>query len=140
MSMFRVFAASFAALAAIGATASLAQEPAPPVPAASPAPGAAAAPPAGFEDCAACHGVTKDAGPNIGPNLWGVGGRQAGAAPDYPFSPALKAHGVTWTPETLQPFIVSPMGTVPGTTMAYPGVSDPTAAKAIADYLMTLKD
>ena len=37
-------------------------------------------------------------------------------------------------------FIVQPTQVVPGTTMAYPGQPDAAAAKAIADYLMTLKE
>ena len=143
-------AALLVLLAASGATQGLAQPPppAPPVvpPAAPPttpapvAPGAGpAAPPPGLEDCAACHGLTKDAAASIGPNLWGVGGRKAGTT-NYDYSPAMKAYGAVWTPETLAPFIQSPMTVVPGTTMAYPGQPDPAAAKAIADYLMTLKD
>lgn len=98
------------------------------------------APPPGFEECTACHGVTKDAPPSIGPNLWGVAGRGAGTGPDYPYSPALKAYGVVWTSETLQPFVANPMGAVPGTTMAYPGLADPAVAKRISDYVMTLRD
>lgn len=99
-----------------------------------------ASPPAGMEDCEACHGLTKDAPPSIGPSLWGVGGRKAGSVADYAYSPAMKAYGVTWTSETLTPFLQHPTTTVAGTTMAYPGVPDPAAAKAIADYLLTLHD
>lgn len=95
--------------------------------------------PPGMEFCAACHGLAKGAAPSLGPNLWGVGGRKAGST-DFAYSPAMKAHDVTWTAETLTPFIQNPRAVVPGTTMAYPGVADPAAAKAIADYLMTLHD
>jgi cytochrome c len=52
----------------------------------------------------------------------------------------MKAYGLSWTPETLTAFIQSPATVVPGTTMAYPGQPDPTAARAVAEYLMGLKD
>lgn len=87
----------------------------------------------------ACHGMAKDAAPSIGPNLWNVTGRKAGAA-DYVYSPAMKAYGQTWAAANLQAFIQAPATVVPGTAMAYPGVPDPTTAKAIVDYLAALHD
>lgn len=131
MTIFRN--AGFAAIlgGAVAATAAFAQAPAPAAP-------AAAVPPE-MEVCGACHGLTKNAEPSIGPSLWGVGGRKAGSA-DYAYSPAMKAHDAIWTAETLTAFLQNPRAAVPGTTMAYPGVPDPAAAKAIADYLMTLHD
>jgi cytochrome c2 len=35
---------------------------------------------------------------------------------------------------------MSPATVVPGTAMMYPGVMDPVTAKALVDYLATLKD
>ena len=125
----RSFAIAAAAAAAI-ATAALAQPPAP-----APAP---AAPPAEFAVCAACHEVTAGAAPSLGPNLFNVGGRKAGSVADYDYSPAMKGSGITWTAETLQAFIVDPAKVVPGNKMDYQGTNDATA-KAIADYLMSLK-
>jgi cytochrome c len=103
-----------------------------------PAPAPAATPPADFAVCSACHESTADARPSLGPNLFGVGGRKAGSVADYDYSPAMKSSGVTWTADTLQAFIVDPNKVVPGNKMDYPGASEATA-KAIADYLMTLK-
>jgi cytochrome c len=117
--------------AAAAASAALAQPPAP-----TPAP--TATPPADFAVCSACHESTADARPSLGPNLFGIGGRKAGSVADYDYSPAMKASGVTWTADTLQAFIVDPNKAVPGNKMDYPGASEATA-KAIADYLMTLK-
>lgn len=118
------------ALAAAGAVASaaLAQEPAP----------APAGPPPSFVICAACHESSANARPSIGPNLFNIGGRKAGAT-DYDYSPAMKASGVTWTADTLAPFILNPSKAMPGNKMDYDGASDAATAKAIADYLMTLK-
>jgi cytochrome c len=131
------------AVLAAGATAALAQPPpaasTPSTPAAPPAPPAAAAtPPSEFAICSACHESTANARPSLGPNLWNVGGRKAGSVADYDYSPAMKASGITWSADTLTAFITDPAKTVPGNKMDYPG-ADPAAAKAIADYLMTLK-
>ena len=104
--------------------------------AAAPAP--AAAPPSDFAICGGCHESSANARPSLGPNLWNVGGRKAGGVADYDYSPAMKSSGITWTAETLQAFIVDPNKSVPGNKMDYPG-ADPAAAKAIADYLMSLK-
>jgi cytochrome c len=96
------------------------------------------APPADFAVCSACHESTPKAAPSLGPNLFGVGGRKAGAAPDFDYSDAMKNSGITWSADTLAAFIVDPAKTVPGNKMDYSG-GDAAAAKAIADYLMSLK-
>ena len=124
-------------LAAACATAAWAQPP--PAPAATAAPTSAPAAPADFAICAACHESTAGAKPSLGPNLFAIGGRKAGAEPDYDYSDAMKASGITWTADTLQAFVLDPAKTVPGNKMDYPGASDPATAKAIADYLMSLK-
>ena len=95
--------------------------------------------PAGRQARAAgCHESSAGAGPSLGPNLVGIGGRKAGGAADYDYSAALKASATIWSAETLAAFISDPNKAVPGNKMDYPG-SDPAVAKTIADYLMTLK-
>lgn len=116
-----------AGLLAAAATAALAQ------PAAAPA-----QPPADFAICSACHESKAGAAPSLGPNLFGVGGRKAGGAADYDYSDAMKASTTVWSADTLATFLTDPNKAVPGNKMDYPG-ADPAAAKAIADYLMTLK-
>jgi len=129
---------SAAAAMAVAATAALAQPAAPPAPSAAAPPPAAAAPPPDFAICSACHESSANARPSLGPNLWNVGGRKAGSLADYDYSPAMKSSTITWSADTLQAFIVDPAKTVPGNKMDYPG-ADAGAAKAIADYLMSLK-
>ncbi|MFI4966123.1 MAG: c-type cytochrome [Caulobacterales bacterium] len=143
----RRLAAAAAVTAAALATAALAHPPVPagtaaqaPAAAQVPAPAAATtAPPAEFAICAACHESTANARASLGPNLFNVGGRKAGAVTDYDYSPAMKASGITWTADTLQAFVLDPAKTVPGNKMDYPGAGDAASAKAIADYLLTLK-
>lgn len=132
MPLRRPLAAIAVIVTAAAATAALAQ---PPAPAAAPA----ATPPADFAICGACHESTANARPSLGPNLFNVGGRKAGAVADYDYSPAMKSSTTVWTAETLQAFILDPAKAIPDNKMDYPGASDPAVAKAIADYLMTLK-
>ena len=96
-----------------------------------------AAPPR-FAVCQACHESTKDAAPSVGPNLFGIGGRKAGSAKDFDYSAAMKASTIVWSSETLAAFIVDPAKSIPKNAMDYSG-ADAATAKAIADYLMTLK-
>ncbi|HEY7798010.1 MAG TPA: cytochrome c family protein, partial [Hyphomonadaceae bacterium] len=49
----------------------------------------------------------------------GVVGRGAASAPAYNYSPALKASGVTWTPENLDKWLTDPRGLVKGVRMGF---------------------
>ena len=108
-------------------------------PAPAPAPQAAPARPATFGTCAICHKTAANEVSPMGPNLYRVGGRKAGALPGYAYSPAMKGSKIVWNKANLTRFIQNPKGTVPGTKMAFPGQKDPAAAAAIADYLLRLK-
>ncbi len=89
--------------------------------------------------CSVCHSTQKTGGPNEGPNLLGLVGRPAASQPEFgKYSPALKASGLTWSVETLDKFLVSPMKMVPGTFMPMLIPDNKTRADVIA-YLATLK-
>lgn len=98
----------------------------------------AARPPA-FAMCGTCHKVDPAATSALGPNLWGIGGRQAGTQPKFNYSPAMKKAQIKWTRDNLIAFISNPRAVVPGNRMAFAGQKDPKAAAAIADYLLSLK-
>lgn len=103
-----------------------------------PATETADASPAAFAICKSCHSVEKGKH-MIGPSLFAIVGTKAGEIPDYPFSAAMKASGLTWDEATLDAFLTSPMKVVPGTRMTYAGQSDPAKRKEIIEYLKTLK-
>ncbi|HEY3950012.1 c-type cytochrome [Phenylobacterium sp.] len=98
----------------------------------------AATPPPLFAVCQACHESTAGAGPSVGPNLFGVGGRKVGTAKDFDYSDAMKNSPIVWSADTLTAFITDPAKTIPNNKMDYSG-ADAATAKQIADYLMTLK-
>lgn len=101
-------------------------------------PAGAATPPPAFATCRACHAVAP--GPSmIGPSLFGVYGRKAGAVPGFAYSAAFKKLKVSWNDATLDKWLTNPMTMAPGTRMAYPGVADPAQRKAVIAYLKTLR-
>jgi cytochrome c len=88
-----------------------------------------------FQDhCSQCHVLS---GIGQGPNLIGVVGRKAASLPDYPYSAALRASGLTWTAASLDAFVQGPGKLVPGTAMRAI-VPDPTDRQNLIAYLATL--
>jgi cytochrome c len=92
-----------------------------------------------FVRCAVCHKVTKVGGNGLGPSLFGVGGRRAGAVAGFNYSVAMKSSGIIWTEEKLATYIANPQGTVKGNRMSFAGLSNSAQAHDVAAYLMTLK-
>ncbi len=92
-----------------------------------------------FLQCQACHAVQAGAPALVGPDLFGVYNRKAGAAPGYTYSAALKSSGLVWTAANLDRWLTDPSALVPGTKMAFVGIpSAPLRADVIA-YLASLK-
>ena len=88
--------------------------------------------------CALCHTFEKGGARMAGPNLFGIIGEKAGVRQGFAFSPAMKASGIVWSPETLDAFIAAPQKVVPGTRMAFAGERDPARRRAIVDYIQSL--
>jgi cytochrome c2 len=60
-----------------------------------------------FRKCGACHSL--EPGRNmIGPSLGGIIGRKAGTEAGFTYSSAMKQANITWTPETLAPYLADP--------------------------------
>lgn len=98
--------------------------------------------------CTACHSFKKGE-PNqggssgkvyIGPNLFGVFGREIASLKGFPYSQALSKHkGKTWSVEELDKFLKRPSSYAPGTMMTFAGLLDPQDRMDTIAFLMTLK-
>src|SRR5476651_720061 len=86
-------------------------------------PGDPAAGKTAFAQCAICHKADKGAGNGVGPNLFGIVGRKAASLEGFEYSGPLKASGITWTDDKLTQWVSGPAKMVPGTKMAFPGIT-----------------
>ncbi len=79
-----------------------------------------------------------DAGVNrIGPSLHGIIGRTAGTVTGFTYSTANKNSGITWSPEKLFQYLEKPQRIVPGTKMAFAGLSKAQDRADVIAYLET---
>ncbi|HWF75582.1 MAG TPA: c-type cytochrome [Caulobacteraceae bacterium] len=87
------------------------------------------------DQCSQCHTI---GGMNQGPDLAGVVGRKAGTSADFPYTPAMKASGLTWTPANLEKFLANSQAMVPGTAMSV-SVASAAERAGIVAYLAKQK-
>ena len=92
-----------------------------------------------FQRCAICHKVDKGAGNGLGPNLFGIVGRKSASVPDFEYSGPMKASGLSWTNDNLSKWVAGPAKMVPGTKMAFPGITSKGDIRDVVAYLNTLK-
>ncbi|WP_054946730.1 cytochrome c family protein [Novosphingobium sp. KN65.2] len=88
--------------------------------------------------CASCHDFTQG-GPNrIGPNLWGVVGRDIGSHAGFAYSDAMKSEPGNWSYAELFDYLASPARDIPGNKMGFAGLRKPEDRAAVIRYLATL--
>ena len=88
-----------------------------------------------FKKCVHCHSYKKQQGHRIGPNLYGLFGRKAGAIDDYDYSEAWKNAKFVWTNKTLDTYLSSPHKMIPNNRMPFDGLSRPDDRRALIIYM-----
>jgi cytochrome c len=90
-----------------------------------------------FVKCMACH--TVEEGQNrVGPSLFAIIGRRAGAVDKFRYSNANKNSNLVWTEETMFEYLENPQKFMPGTLMAFPGVPAPQERADLIAYLKSV--
>jgi len=93
-----------------------------------------------FRKCKACHKVDASAGNGVGPNLYGIVGREIAAVDGFKYSDALSGKGGAWTFEALNGFLTKPKEWAPGTKMAFPGLRKEADRAAVIAWLNAQSD
>jgi cytochrome c len=88
-----------------------------------------------FNKCLPCHAVGPDAQNKVGPELNGLDGRHAGTVANFSYSEANKNSGIVWNEATFKDYIRSPQAKIPGTKMAFAGITNPQEIEDLWAYL-----
>ena len=88
--------------------------------------------------CSACHNYVEGAGAKVGPDLYGVVGRERASVAGFEYSAALKSKTGKWTYDTLNEWLHKPRAFAPGTKMAFAGIDDDHERADVIDFLHTL--
>ncbi len=93
--------------------------------------------------CMTCHTIGKGEPARLGPNLWGVVGRQIAKAAGFSYSDQMKKQSektAIWVPGELDIFLTKPADLVPGTRMTFPGLPDQQERADLIAYLNAKSD
>lgn len=88
-----------------------------------------------FTKCKSCHQIGEGAHNAVGPELNGLIGRHSASIATYNYSEAMKKAGWVWDEATFKDYIKDPKAKVPGTKMAFAGLTKQSDIDNVTAYL-----
>jgi cytochrome c len=89
-----------------------------------------------WNKCRACHQIGETAKNGVGPVMNGLIGRKSGTIEGYNYTDANKNSGITWDEATFAEYIKNPRQRIPGTKMAFAGITNEQEIKDLTAFLM----
>ncbi len=91
-----------------------------------------------FNQCRACHTINQGGRNGVGPNLYGVWGRAAGAVEGFRYSAPMRAkagEGLAWNEANLRAYLTDPKAVVPAGSMSFAGIRNEQQLNDLLAYL-----
>ena len=88
--------------------------------------------------CTACHTLEEGGANRLGPNLWGVVGRDKAGVPGFAYSSAMKEAEGAWDYAALNAFLANPRAYLRGTKMVFAGLKKTKDRADIIAFLRSL--